>query len=93
MAEINETPVVAPRSKWKSRKFWLAVAAFCGSLGTGIAGLAIDNEWVAAAGIVCSLLSAAIYAAAEAYVDGKSVESTQSRTTMTLTGHAAITEE
>lgn len=56
-------------NKLHSRKFWISVAAFLGSIGTSIAGLAIGNETVAAVGIVCSVLSAAIYAAAEAYVD------------------------
>lgn len=55
--------------KLKSRKFWLSVAAFLGSIGTSIAGLATGNEAVAAVGVVCSVISAAIYAGAEAYVD------------------------
>lgn len=56
-----------------SRKFILCCAAFLGSLGTSIAALHTDNEKVAAFGIVCAVLSAAIYAAVEAYVDGKAV--------------------
>ena len=58
-------------SKWKSRKFWLSVAAF---LGTSIAGIATDEKWLTIAGAVCSMMSAAIYAAAEAYTDGKRAE-------------------
>ncbi len=59
--------------KLKSRKFWLAVAAFLASIGTSLAGLHSDNTTIAAIGIIAATLSAAIYAAAEAYVDGKAV--------------------
>ncbi len=57
------------KEKLKSRKFLISVAAFLGSLGTSIAGLSTDNETIAAVGIVCMMLSAAIYAGCEAYVD------------------------
>lgn len=57
--------------KLTSRKFWIAVAAFLGSLGTGITGLVQGNEIVVMIGGICSILSTAIYVAAEAYVDGK----------------------
>lgn len=56
-----------------SRKFIICAAAFLGSLGTSIAALHTDNEKVATFGIICAVLSAAIYAAVEAYVDGKAV--------------------
>lgn len=59
--------------KLKSRKFWISVAAFLASVATSIAGLATDNTTVAIVGTVCGILSAAIYAAAEAYVDAKAV--------------------
>lgn len=61
-------------NKLKSRKFWLSAAAFLGSIGTTIIGLASDNQLVATTGIVCSMLSSAIYSACEAYVDGKKAE-------------------
>lgn len=83
------------RSKLTSRKFWLAVAAGLASVGASIAGLATDNEAIAGAGIVCTVASAAIYAAAEAYVDGKSVascttvSSTETKVTATASGSAA----
>ena len=65
--------------KLKSRKFWISLAAFLGSIGMSIAGLTTDNTTIATVGIVCSVLSAALYSAVEAYVDGKSVnKSTQS---------------
>lgn len=57
------------KSKLTSRKFWMMAAAFLGSLGASIAGISSDNTTIAVVGIVCSMLSAAIYAAAEAAVD------------------------
>lgn len=59
------------KQKLTSRKFWLMTAAFLSSLGTSIAGLSIGNNKIAIVGMVCSVLSAAIYAAAEAAVDTK----------------------
>lgn len=60
--------------KLTSRKFWMCAAAFLGSIATSIAGLASQNEKVAIIGVVCGMLSSAIYAAAEAYTDGKRAE-------------------
>ena len=59
------------KRKLASRKFWISVAAMLGSVATSIAGLTINNSTVTAIGMVCGVVSAAIYAAAEAYVDGK----------------------
>ena len=56
--------------KLTSRKFWLATAAFLGSIATTVSGITTDNEAVAVAGIACGAASAAIYAACEAYTDG-----------------------
>lgn len=58
------------RNKLTSRKFWLSVAAFLGSLAASIAGITTGEKWITIAGVVCGMLSAAIYAAAEAYTDG-----------------------
>lgn len=55
--------------KLTSRKFWLSVAAMLGSIGASIAGLTTGNDAITAIGIAASVISAAIYAAAEAYVD------------------------
>lgn len=55
--------------KLTSRKFWLCLAAFLGSIAASIAGIATDNQTVAAIGTVCGVASAAIYAAAEQAVD------------------------
>lgn len=57
------------KQKLTSRKFWLMTAAFLGSLGTSIAGVATANTKIAIVGVACSVLSAAIYAACEAAVD------------------------
>lgn len=80
--------------KLSSRKFWFAVAAFLGSIGTGVAGLATANETLAAIGVVCAMLSSAIYAAAEAYVDGARLASdvtyTQKQVTATATDKATV---
>lgn len=65
------------KTKLTSRKFWIATAAGLASIGGSVAGLATDNTEFATMGLVCTMLSAAIYAAAEAYVDGKSAASAQ----------------
>lgn len=56
-----------------SRKFLISLAAFLGSVAASIAGIATADKTIATVGIVCGVLSAAIYAACEAYVDGKAV--------------------
>lgn len=65
------------KRKLTSRKFWISVAAMLGSIATSIAGLAISNDTVTTIGMVCGVVSAAIYAAAEAYVDGKNVSTAE----------------
>lgn len=59
--------------KLKSRKFWICVAAFLASIATSISGIATSNQTVTIIGTVCGILSAAIYAFCEAWVDGKAV--------------------
>jgi uncharacterized membrane protein YjjP (DUF1212 family) len=61
--------------KLTSRKFWLAVAAMLGSISASIAGLQTGNDTVATVGIIASVVSAAIYAAAESYVDAARLSS------------------
>ena len=77
------------KRKLTSRKFWLAVAAFLASVGTGLGGVFTDQPAVAAVGGVCCVLSCGIYAACEAYVDGKSLSSDQSTTVFNVSGHAS----
>lgn len=55
--------------KLTSRKFWVCIAAFLGSLGMSIAGMSMGSEAIAMVGGGCAALSAAIYAACEAAVD------------------------
>ena len=52
--------------KFSSRKFLISLAAFLGSIGASISGIVTDNETVTIIGAVCTVLSAAIYAACEA---------------------------
>ena len=61
-------------SKLTSRKFWICVAAFLGSVAASISGIVTSNQTVIVIGTVCGILSAAIYAFCEAWVDGKAVE-------------------
>ena len=57
------------RTKLMSRKFWISVAAFLGSIAASIAGITTGEKWITITGIVCGMLSAGIYSAAEAYTD------------------------
>ena len=57
------------KNKLTSRKFWLSAAAFLGSIAVSVSGIQTGSETVTSIGIACGVLSAAIYAAAEAYVD------------------------
>ncbi len=63
---------------------WLTIAAFLASVSTSIAGLATGNEIVATAGIICGVLSTAIYAGAEAYVDASAQIANTTNTTKTV---------
>ncbi len=62
------------KDKLKSRKFWICVAAFLGSVATSISGIVTSNQTIIIVGTVCGIISAAIYAAAEAAVDVKAVK-------------------
>lgn len=62
------------REKLTSRKFWLCVAAFLGSIAASISGIVTENQTVIIIGTVCGILSAAIYAFCEAWVDSKAVK-------------------
>lgn len=56
-------------NKLTSRKFWMCVAAALASLGAGIGGIVAGNQALAIVGSVCTVVSAAIYAFCEAWVD------------------------
>lgn len=60
--------------KLTSRKFWICVAAFLASIATSIAGIKSDNQTVIIIGTICGILSAAIYAFCEAWVDARAVD-------------------
>lgn len=66
--------------KLTSRKFWICVAAFLASVATSVTGLQSNNQIVASIGIICSIVSAAIYASAEAYVDAARKETNPEET-------------
>ena len=80
-------------TKLKSRKFWLTVAAFLASIATSITGLATANTALAEAGIICGVLSTAIYAAAEAYVDASANNANTTTTTTTKQVSATSTDK
>lgn len=60
-------------TKLTSRKFWICVAAMLASIATSIAGLNTGNNTIATVGIVCGIISAAIYSFCEAWVDATAV--------------------
>ena len=62
------------RSKLTSRKFWISVAAFLGSIAASVAGITTGEKRITITGIVCGTLSAAIYAACEAACDAANIE-------------------
>lgn len=66
--------------KLTSRKFWICVAAFLASVATSISGLVTDNQTVTIIGTICGIVSAAIYAFCEAWVDGKAVNNNERNT-------------
>lgn len=69
-------------SKLMSRKFWVAVAAALGSIGTGITGLVIGDLDLTKLGASLLVLSGGIYAFCEAYVDGKSLSANTTTTSL-----------
>lgn len=62
------------KEKLTSRKFWICVAAFLGSIATSISGIVTNNQTITIIGTVCGIISAAIYAFCEAWVDSKAVK-------------------
>ena len=74
--------------KLTSRKFWICVAAMLASIAASISGITTSNQTITIVGTVCGILSAAIYAFCEAWVDGKAVE--QERTNVVKLADAII---
>ena len=77
--------------KLTSRKFWIATAAGLASIGGSIAGMATDNTDMVTTGMVCTMLSAAIYAAAEAYDRPAGAASLDTSTELVTTGELTAT--
>lgn len=77
-------------SKLSSRKLWISIAAFLGSIGGSVTGYATGNETLATVGVVCTMLSAAIYVAAEAYVDAANVSSRVTTITASTTSKDVV---
>ena len=69
--------------KLSSRKLWLSAAAFLATFFTGVAGV-LPPEWCT----VGMALSAGIYVAGEAYVDGKSAGASQTISTTSVSASA-----
>ena len=78
------------QSKLTSRKFWVAVAAMLASIGTSIGGVVSDNQALATVGVVCLIVSQAIYSFCEAYVDAASVRADTKTTTIQATSATTI---
>lgn len=76
--------------KLSSRKLWLAIAAFLGSIGGSGLGVATGNETLATVCAVCAALSAGIYIAAEAYVDGSNLKSKTTNITASTTSKDVV---
>lgn len=76
-------------SKLASRKLWLMIAAFLGSIGASVAGITTGNDTVTTIGTVCAVLSAAIYAACEAAVDVARIGTEKTTKTLTASGKDA----
>lgn len=51
------------------------MAAFLASVATSISGISTENQTVTIIGTICGIISAAIYAFCEAWVDGKAINS------------------
>lgn len=69
-------------NKLMSRKFWIAVAAALGSIGTGVTGLVIGDYDLTKLGATLLVLSGGIYAFCEAYVDGKGLAANTTTTSL-----------
>lgn len=54
-------------NKFKSRKFWIAIAAILASIGASISGLVIGKYDLTMVGTICVVISSSIYSAVNAY--------------------------
>lgn len=79
--------------KLTSRKFWICVAAMLASIATSISGITTANQTVTIIGTVCGIISAAIYAFCEAWVDGKAVNQNTMDAIITMLSNADDEED
>lgn len=80
-------------NKLTSRKFWICVAAMLASIATSIAGISTENQTVIIIGTVCGIISAAIYAFCEAWVDSKAVSNDYMDVLLSLLSNMNVTNE
>lgn len=83
-------------SKLTSCKFWLALAAALASLAASCDAIGKMGEEpvyaaVAVVGLVCAAISAAVYAAAEAYTDAARAMTDTKQTTTTISASSTGT--
>lgn len=79
------------KSKAKSTKFWLSIAAFLSSFGMGLLGYFSNNEALALTGIVCAAFSQAIYVYVEGKVDAADAASRTTCISATTTSKEIVT--
>ena len=80
--------------KLSSRKFWLALGGSAAGVGTLITGISIPNETativLSIVGVCLTAVSIVAYNFAEAYVDAKAAQSSQTLVTETVTTSTAV---
>lgn len=79
--------------KLTSRKFWMCVAAMLASIATSIAGIHSNNATVIAIGTICGIVSAAIYAFCEAWVDVKAADARGTQAIYDIIAQANISDD
>lgn len=79
------------KSKLKSTKFWLSMAAFLSSFGMGLLGYFSNDETLALTGIICAAFSQAIYVYVEGKVDAADAASRATCISATTTSKEIVT--
>lgn len=62
------------KNKFLSRKFLMCLGTVLTGIGTSIAGISFDNEYIVLLGIICTSVGAGIYTFCEAMVDREAVK-------------------
>ena len=86
------------RSKLTSRKLWMCIVVFCGSIATSIAALNSQYELVQAIGTTAGIISAAasgvVYVLTEGAIDKESVKANSVQMSVALTsGDKTVVKE